>query len=387
MLVPTPIPVPEAVPRTAKEFVGPLIMVVAIGGVFYVLYASGLMRYTFFPVVMLVTYGAMFFRRGGTSHKQPWREAEKARRDWSNRADAVREELAVSAERQFTRAWWSHPRPRELAGLVGSDRMWERSRSSSGPGGSDGFGDFGHVRFGVGAVESALKVDYLPLPDDVVWIEPASGHGLRKFLQVQSHVQGMPRVVSLLAVPAMSLVGVLDEVRGVARAMICQLCLWHSPDDLKVMVVTSSPGLWEWVKWLPHAQDPGQRDGCGERRMVFGSAAEFESYHGDELSRRGAWSSPAGPQAAVAGVRQPGPLWVVIDDACGPAAEWASAAPPRGVGGVSFVRLAEEPGFVPVLDETASRQLAPALGFSDGVMYRVADGVARRADVKARSLR
>jgi len=342
--------------------IGPVVMVSAVAGVFYVLYTAGLMRYGFFPVIMLITYGVMFFRRGGSGKKQSWSEGEASRRDWSNKADLAREELAVGADKQFRRAWWAHPRPQDLVGCVGSQRMWERRPTSVG----DEFKDFGHVRLGVGTVRQALTVDFPSLPDDVVWVEPASGHGVRKFLQEQRYVRGMPRVVSLTTMKAFSLVGPLAEVRSLAYAAVCQLCVWHSPDDLKVMVVTTRPELWEWVKWLPHAQDPGRRDGCGERRMVFGSAAEFEAYHGDELLDRKEWVPAGGPsQHAAGGVGRP--LWVVIDDACGAPGDWARPAPPKGVAGVCFVRLAEEPG--------------PGLGFDRASTYRVGEGIVRRADV------
>lgn len=367
--VPPPIPVSPVTPRNIAQLVGPLVMVAAVAGVFYVLYTAGLMRYGFFPVIMLVTYGVMFFRRGGSGKKQSWSEGESSRRDWSNKADLAREELAAGADKQFRRARWAHPRPQDLVGLVGSQRMWERRRASV----ADEFKDFGHVRFGVGTVRQALTVDFPSLPDDVVWVEPASGHGVRKFLQEQRYVRGMPRVVSLPAMKALSLVGPLDEVRALAYAAVCQLCVWHSPEDVKVMVVTARPELWEWVKWLPHAQDSGRRDGCGERRMVFGSAAEFEAYHGEELLDRNRWVPAGGPSQHAAGTDKR-PLWVVIDDACGSPADWARPAPPAGVAGVCFVRLAEEaPGPGLGFD---------SLGFDRVSMYRVGDGIVRRADVE-----
>ncbi|WP_421843107.1 hypothetical protein [Mycobacterium sp.] len=378
--VPTPIALPDTLPHNSFQLIGPLVMVAAMAGVSVVLYSAGLARYIFFPLIMLVTYGVMFFRRDGSSQKQLWAKGEAALREWSNKADAARAELAKAAERQFQRSWWSHPRPQDLVGWVGSPRMWERTRprvgSASARQANDGSQDFAQIRLGVGTVRQATRVECGPLPDDVTWIEPASGHGLRKLLQEQSYVRGMPRVVSLAAMKAMSLVGDLSGIRGLAYALICQLCLWHSPDDVKVIVVTRSPELWDWVKWLPHAQAAAARDGCGERRLVFGSAAEFEAFYSDEWLARGKWV----PEVAATGSLQH-PLLIVIDDACGPASEWAVVAPPAGVAGVCFVRLAEEPGYVHVFDEAASRRSAPGLGFTDEVMYRVGDGVVWRADV------
>ena len=68
------------------------------------------------------------------------------------------------------------------------------------------------------------------------------------------------------------------------------------------------------------------------------------------------------------------PLWVVIDDACGSPADWARPAPPAGVAGVCFVRLAEE--------APAPGLGFDSLGFDRVSMYRVGDGIVRRADVE-----
>ncbi len=97
------------------------------------------------------------------------------------------------------------------------------------------------------------------------------------------------------------------------------------------------------MKWLPHCQHPEARDGCGERRLVFSSPADLESFAGDELLDRKEWTPPAsglhgGPDPSAP------PLWVIVDDNCGAAEDWAGATGKRGVGRVCFVRLAPEVG-------------------------------------------
>ena len=125
--------------------------------------------------------------------------------------------------------------------------------------------------------------------------------------------------------------------------MICQLAAFHSPSDLQIMIVTSAPDRWDWVKWLPHCQHPEARDGCGERRLVFSSPADLEAFAGDDLLDRKEWTPPAsglhgGPDPSAP------PLWVIVDDNCGAAEDWAGATGKRGVGRVCFVRLAPEVG-------------------------------------------
>jgi DNA segregation ATPase FtsK/SpoIIIE-like protein len=358
--VPAPVPVKRRVPKNIWQIIGVFIVLSALAGVFYVLYTAGLMRYSIFPIIMVISYAALFIRRGGGGDKQSWGEGEAERRTWFNDADIARVQLDESAEKQYLRAWRCHPAPQELVGVVGSRVMWERRPTRP----ADEFNDFGHVRLGLGTVRQAMKVETPPLPDQVIWIEPATGHGEKKFLKEKRYVRGMPRVVALSATKALSLVGPLDEVRSLAYAAVCQLCAWHSPEDVKVMVVTGRPELWEWVKWLPHSLDPAKRDGCGERRMVFTSAREYENYHAAEIQARGAWAATStGPSAQGRAGR---PLWVVIDDACGAEADWASAAPPKGLGSTCFIRLADAVG--------------RGLGFARESVYEVGQGVVRKLD-------
>ena len=112
-------------------------------------------------------------------------------------------------------------------------------------------------------------------------------------MRERPYIHDMPRVVSLTKKKALSLVGPMDEVHGFPRAAMCQLSQWHSPDDLKLIVVTDRAGYVEWTKWFPHMQDASSRDGCGSGAK-FASAREYEDYFADEISDRGRWSATAG---------------------------------------------------------------------------------------------
>lgn len=357
------------------QLIGAIVMLMLVAILIYVLFQIRQGWFSILPVMMLVMYGVMFFRnRGGKDRNQKsWGEMEAACQDWYNQADHARRELIKAAEKQFKRSWRCHPNPQDLVGLVGSSVMWERRRNPE-----DAFkdaNDFGHVRLGVGTIKQAMTIECPPLPEAPIYVEPATSHGKRKFLRQQRYIQDMPRVVSLTKKVALALVGPLDEVRGLARAAICQLCQWHAPQDLKIIVVTERPGQWEWLKWLPHVQDDRHRDGCGARRTVFASAREYENYFAGEIRDRGSWNATAGgPRDHAAGTVSTGanPFWVVIDDACGAEQDWASAAPPRGVGGVCFIRLAE------------SGRTGSGLGFDDKSIYRVGEGIVSRVDESLR---
>jgi S-DNA-T family DNA segregation ATPase FtsK/SpoIIIE len=369
--LPEAVPVPRVPARSMLHLIGAVVMLMLVAILIYVLFQIRQGLFSILPVMMLVMYGVMFFRRGGGNRSQNQKssgEMEADRQDWFNQADVARKELVKAAEKQFERSWRCHPDPQDLIGLAGCSAMWQRRRFPTDD--FKDFNDFGHVRLGVGTIKQGMQIDYPPLPETPMYVEPATSHGKRKFLREQPYIHDMPRVVSLTKKKALSLVGPMDEVRGLARAVMCQLSQWHSPDDLKLIVVTDRPDVWEWTKWLPHVQDSSSRDGCGERRTVFPSAREYEDYFADEISDRGQWSATAGgPRDHVAGLSTGGDsFWVVIDDACGAEVDWASAAPPNGVGGVCFIRLAESAGS------------GRGLGFDRKSVYRVEGGVVRRVD-------
>ena len=49
-----------------------------------------------------------------------------------------------------------------------------------------------------------------------------------------------------------------EHTRALARAVVAQYALLHSPSDA-LLAVVAPPSLapeWEWTKWLPHAAHP-----------------------------------------------------------------------------------------------------------------------------------
>lgn len=383
-----PIAAPVPPPRGIWGIVLPIGLIVGVLGFIIAMYFSGQRSlatgFAIFPLIMLMSMGGMLFRGRGAAQKMPWSQLEQYRREYFARLDEVRDEVREAARKQWEHREHSHWAPAELVSVAGSPRMWERR---------PGDPEFGVVRLGTGRVELAMTIDK-PQIAAASKIEPATGHALRKFLLEQRHVRGMARVLWLERNPGISLVGELDAdesshtgspparraggeptatVRGIARSMICQLAAFHSPADLQIMIVTSAPDRWDWVKWLPHCQHPETRDGCGERRLVFTSPAGLEAFAGDELLDRKEWTPPAlglhgGPDPSAP------PLWVIFDDDCGAAEDWAGATGKRGVGRVCFVRLAPAAGVGGAGRATSHR----GVGFDPDTTYRLSGGVLRK---------
>ena len=54
------------------------------------------------------------------------------------------------------------------------------------------------------------------------------------------------------------------------RAMIAQLAVFHSPDDVRICVCASRDRMrwWQWIKWLPHNMHPTEADAAGPVRLM-----------------------------------------------------------------------------------------------------------------------
>ncbi|WP_261888050.1 hypothetical protein [Mycobacterium pseudoshottsii] len=288
----------------------------------------------FLPVMMMVSFAGVFMqgRMGGADNKVLSPQVlEEERRAFLAELDQTREVVQGDASRQFANFQFLHPEPSLLRGLVGSPRMWERSSSEN-----DLAIAFGSLRFGIGTSELAKRLATSPLGEPADY-EPVCYEALNKFLLGQSKVNGIAKPLSLKDIPLIQLVGDdgPDTVYGVVRAMICQAACFHSPQDLKIMVVTDDAQRWDWVKWLPHCQHDKQVDSGGPMRMVWTSPAAMDAAVGQEL--HGVRKNYGDPAAGDA-VR---PHWLVINDQSRVDSEWdtLNRKGVGGVAGVTFVRV------------------------------------------------
>ncbi|MER7761742.1 type VII secretion protein EccCb [Streptomyces sp. NPDC097619] len=116
-----------------------------------------------------------------------------------------------------------------------------------------------------------------------------------------------------------------EAVRGVARALLAQAVVAHSPADLVVAVVAApgAVGCWDWVKWLPHARVPGRVDGAGAGRLFAGTPGAVAGL-----------LEPWTAGRVEGGTAGPGrPHLLVVVDGDGPVAgdPWEGSARPTGV--------------------------------------------------------
>lgn len=286
------------------------------------------------PIMMIGSFATMFMggRFGGADNKAMSPQVlEEERRSYMDDLDKTRDVVQTDAERQFAQYQFLHPEPDLLRGLVGSARMWDRSGNQQ-----DLALHFGFLRIGTGTSDLAKELATQPLGESADY-EPVCYDALSKFVLEQSKVSGIAKPLSLKKIPLMNLIGEdgPESLYGLVRAMICQAACFHSPSDLKIMVITDDVERWDWVKWLPHCQHDTLLDSGGPVRMVWTSPAAMDAAVGHELHnvRRN-----YGDDGSADTVR---PHWLVFNDQISVDSEW-EALNRRGVGGVAgvtFVRV------------------------------------------------
>ncbi|BCB88318.1 type VII secretion protein EccC [Phytohabitans suffuscus] len=165
--------------------------------------------------------------------------------------------------------------------------MWERRATDP---------DFGEVRLAVGVQKLAVTI-VPPETKPVEDLEPLTAVALRRFVRAQSVVPDLPLAVQVRSFSRIVLRGEREPALALTRALICQLATFHSPDDVRVALLAPAERLplWDWLKWLPHAQDDGRVDAAGSTRLVFGSATELETALADDLAARPRHSVDARP--------------------------------------------------------------------------------------------
>ncbi len=191
----------------------------------------------------------------------------------------LREKVTEVALAQHASLASAHPDPDTLWTLAGDSRMWPRGAVDSEP---------CRVRVGVGSIplEARLVVEQTPpLPR----CDPLTVGALRRFVRTHSTLSDAPVVIGLPPAHPVRVDGEAARVRGLLRAMICQLATSYAPDELLIVGAVTDRAEWDWLKWLPHNQHPSVTDVVGSARMVYSTPAQA----------RDAMAAVASPHAVV----------------------------------------------------------------------------------------
>lgn len=281
--------IPRTIPGNIVQKVLPGLMIVASLGMMAFMFtrAQNNPMMMMMPMMMLIsTFGMM--AGGGRDGSQKKAEMDEDRKDYLRYLGQMRDRAREAADEQRLAREWVHPDPQTLWSLAaGSRRMWERRPNDN---------DFCQVRVGRGSQRLETRL-VPPQTGPVDELEPITTLALRRFVRAHSLVQDLPIATSLRGFAAVGLQGDKEQVRGLARAMICQLATFHTPEDVIIAVASSGQARreWEWVKWLPHAQHPTETDGIGQMRLMAGSLATVESMLSEQLADRPRFQRNAAP--------------------------------------------------------------------------------------------
>ena len=376
-----PLALPEREPRNILLMIALPALLVGIIGTLVVMYTSGVrsLQSGFFPMMGLAGFGALMFSgRFGRGRRISWGEQEKQRRVYLRQLDEDRDEVQHAAQDQRRSQLFVHGDPQKLDTVIGGPRMWERRAGDP---------DFLDVRLGIGVQQTSDSAVSLQWPEVPIGeeLEPVTGGALRDFILEQSKIRGIGKVLSLRSKPGFSFVGPdPDELHNLARSFLCSLAVYHSPNDLKLMVVTRHPELWSWLVWLPHNQHDEMFDACGLRRLVFTTPVELEEALDAELHRkgRGPWTPPVGTSptsmpSPMESSGMTGPHWVIVDDSVGTPEQWEGVTGQKGMAGITVLRLATRPGVgVGFADEEQRFALREGRLYHRDAFYAVADMLA-----------
>ncbi|MGH9090999.1 MAG: FtsK/SpoIIIE domain-containing protein [Acidimicrobiales bacterium] len=182
------------------------------------------------PEYLMLAVMSPVMTLGSTVHD---RQARKRRRVKANAkfeaksAEAERRAReAVQDERARRRDEAPDPATLALAVLGPRGRLWERRASDD---------DQLCLRIGLATSPSIVHMANHPSPPPA-WAVPVS-----------------------VPLPAVGVLGVAAEptvAREAARGLVLQAAILHSPDDVRVVLLTESAeeADWDWVRWLPHTQ-------------------------------------------------------------------------------------------------------------------------------------
>jgi DNA segregation ATPase FtsK/SpoIIIE, S-DNA-T family len=197
-------------------------------------------------------------RTGRKRHGAAMREYEQARRKHSEDLERLR-----AADEVERREACPDPATLLLVATGPRRRLWERRA-----------GDHDVLRLRVGTADLPAAIE---LARDRGGPRPTEEEG-----GGPPDARHVPVPLDLEALGVVGVAGDRAAARGLARWLVAQAAILHSPRDLQVVVL--APRLattedWEWVRWLPHAQP---RDGQ-DCIALLGTDAETVSRRVGEL--------------------------------------------------------------------------------------------------------
>ncbi|MEV7236289.1 FtsK/SpoIIIE domain-containing protein [Streptomyces sp. NPDC051020] len=278
------LPVPPAPEprRPLPYFAAIMPLVAAAAGVFIFGRLSFLLFGLLSPVAIIGNY--LVSRRSGkeTYAEQVAKYEEKKARIEKEADDAL------VAERTARRRGFPDPALVLLTAVGPRHRLWERRTED---------GDFLELRVGTADQPSEVKLED-PTKDEHRRHDPRTSYDV-------------PVTVALREHKVLGVAGDGPVARAAARWLLAQAAVLHSPNDLRIHLLSGQQGehAWAWLRWLPHVRRPS-----GDTVADIGTDTETAARRVAELTGLIAARAAAARDRRAVAQREPDVL-VVLDGA------------------------------------------------------------------------
>src|SRR5690606_16703876 len=226
----------------------------------------------------------------------------------------IRAQMRQAAAAQRATNAFVHPSPQRLWAIVtaGPRRLWERRPTDP---------DFMKLRLGIGRARPAMSIVLSKHGDPTTEHDPESHQRAVKLTRDFETIGLQPAWVDLTKTGILSLLGPEERTAELASALLMQLAVLHAPDDVEIIALTRAEDhKWGWVKWLPHARQPGLTEHVPQVARTMDGIADLLHAHIDRIRQgRAEGAVSLGGRRETQVSRH---LVVVLDD-FRPGADWA----------------------------------------------------------------
>ena len=242
-------------------WVATLVPLLLCGALYFVLPGG----YGIYLILMMGLSPLMAVATAVSNRRSGRRDYAKAKAEYEQARAAYEAELdqAVATEESSERA--AHPDPAALVRRTGAgdtvpaSTLWQRR---------PGDPDFLHLRVGLADRPARLSLRHDP---------NAAIRATRPEAPSLPTVRDVPATVDLTDAGVLGVAGPRPMTLSVARALIVQATVLHSPAELGLVIVTGrdTAADWDWATWLPHTLPASSAFACA--RMVATDAVQAEA--------------------------------------------------------------------------------------------------------------
>ncbi|WP_432827554.1 type VII secretion protein EccCb [Dactylosporangium sp. CA-092794] len=235
---------------------------------------------------LLVVIGIIFVLGAvGATVGMRWQMRATTRSQLRRRRIRYRAHLATTranarrvAEHQQLLAAWAHPSPERLFAIAGNRaRVWERRQSDA---------DFLKVRLGLGEAELATPLQIGNRLDPMADYDWESMRAARRLVSRFGRVHRQPLLIDLGGSGVASVIGPPRRAAELVSALVCQVAVLHAPGDVLIAVDSAGAAAFDWMKWLPHAQEPDSYGPAGTLPLIATDVEHLTEFLGKQLLQR-----------------------------------------------------------------------------------------------------